>query len=73
MECTYPVDNTLEIDKKLFLKMNFLYNAVDDGWSVTKKTDKYIFSKPHEKRKEIYSEKYLSEFINSNIKLHRPK
>jgi hypothetical protein len=53
--------------------MNFLYNAVDDGWSVTKKKDKYIFSKPHEKRKEVYSEKYLSEFINSNIKLHRPK
>jgi len=48
-------------------KMAFIYNAINDGWSVTKKIDNYVFTKKHEGRKEVYSEEYLKDFIERNM------
>ena len=48
-------------------KMAFIYNAVNDGWSVTKKIDNYVFTKKHEGKKEVYSDDYLRAFIERNM------
>ena len=49
--------------------MVFLYNALDNGWSIKKKLNSYIFTKNHEGKKEIFDEGYLAIFMkdNSNI------
>ena len=48
-------------------KMKFLYNALETGWTVVKKDDKYVFNKKHEGEKEIYLDSYLQQFILANI------
>jgi hypothetical protein len=48
-------------------KMSFIHNAIDAGWAVKKRDDKYIFSKKHENKKEVYLETYLQKFIESNL------
>ena len=48
-------------------KMKFLYNALESGWTIVKKDDKYIFNKKHEGEKEIYLESYLQQFIVANM------
>jgi hypothetical protein len=53
----------LEIDKLKFKKMVFMYNALDNGWSIKKKDNSYIFTKNHDKKKEIFDEKYLATFM----------
>jgi len=48
-------------------KIIFIYNAIQNGWEVKKQKDKYIFTKKHEGKKEVYSEHYLKDFIEENI------
>lgn len=63
---------TLEnIDFQKFQKMAFIYNALDEGWQVIKKTDRYIFTKKHEGRKEVLSDDYLKKFIVKNFSLDK--
>ena len=59
----------LEIDKIKFQKMVFLFNALENGWSIKKRNESYIFTKNHEGKKEIFESSYLSIFMkeNSNI------
>lgn len=56
----------IKIDKPIFQKMMFIMNALDNGWSVKKSTDSYIFSKKHENRQEIFQENYLEQFLLTN-------
>jgi len=44
-------------------------NALDQGWSIKKKDESYIFTKKHENKKEIFQENYLDEFIKTNMQL----
>jgi hypothetical protein len=60
----------LEIDKMKFKKMIFLYNALDNGWSIKKRKDSYIFIKNHENKKEIFDETYLTTFMEDNININ---
>jgi hypothetical protein len=53
--------------------MNFIYNAIEDGWTVSKRRDKYVFTRSHDKRREILSDDYLSAFIKSNLALNTNK
>uniref|UniRef100_A0A6C0HHG0 Uncharacterized protein n=1 Tax=viral metagenome TaxID=1070528 RepID=A0A6C0HHG0_9ZZZZ len=55
-------------DKQL-QKMIFIMNALNDGWSVKKSQDKYIFSKKHENKVEVFQEEYLATFILQNMRL----
>ena len=48
-------------------KMKFLYNALENGWTVVKKEDKYIFNKKHEGEKENYLDSYLQQFLMRNM------
>jgi len=54
------------MDKKKFQKMAFIFNALENGWSVKKSNDSYIFTKKHENRREIFQENYLENFIVNN-------
>ena len=60
----------LNIDKIKFQKMVFLYNALDNGWSIKKRRDSYIFTKNHEGKKEIFDEQYLSIFMKENVNIN---
>ena len=55
------------IDATTFAKMSFVFNAVNDGWSVRKKKDKYVFTRPHDNRKEVFESAYLEAFIKTNM------
>ena len=57
------------IDKVKLHKMSFIMNALDEGWSVKKKKEIYIFTKKHEGRKEVFNEKYLENFVKKNMEL----
>lgn len=63
--------DTLEIDKIKFQKMMFLYNALDNGWSIKKRKDSYIFTKNHENKKEIFDDSYLSIFMKDNFAINK--
>ena len=56
----------MNIDNKELQKIIFIHNCLEDGWTVKKKDELYIFSKKHQGKKEIMSEKYLPSFIKEN-------
>jgi transposase len=56
----------VNISLKTFQKMTFIYNAIEDGWTIRKRNDNYIFTKKHENRREIFQENYLESFIKKN-------
>lgn len=61
----------LEVDCVKLQKMALLYNAIQSGWKVKMTNDKYIFTKKHEGKKEIYLENYLKNFIESNMNVNK--
>ena len=61
-------ESCIKMDKKQFQKMVFIMNALDEGWSVKKNSDSYIFTKKHENKVEIFKEEYLETFLLSNMK-----
>jgi len=58
-----------DVDNLHLQKMIFIMNALNDGWSVKKSQDKYIFSKKHENKIEVFQEEYLATFILQNMQL----
>lgn len=62
---------TVDLDFIKIQKMAFVYNAIESGWSVKKNDDKYIFSKKHEGKKEVYLESYLRKFIEANMDINK--
>jgi hypothetical protein len=71
MDIEMNIPNTdLNIDKIKFQKMVFLYNALDNGWSIKKRKDSYIFTKNHEGKKEVFDESYLSIFMKENTNIN---
>ena len=71
IEINLENEKSLEIDKMKFQKMVFLYNALDNGWSIKKKQNSYIFKKNHEGKKEILNETYLSIFMKDNSDINK--
>ena len=56
----------LELKNDIYL-MIFLMNTLENGWSIRKNNDNYVFRKKHEKQKEVYSDEYLVNFLKSNM------
>mgnify|MGYP001213902957 CR=1 FL=1 len=52
-------------------KMAFIYNALEDGWSVRKKENLYIFRKDHESKKEVYLDTFLKRFMMTNMNISK--
>jgi hypothetical protein len=71
IEINLENEKSLEIDKIKFQKMVFLYNALDNGWSIKKKQNSYIFKKNHEGKKEVLNESYLSIFMKDNTDINK--
>ena len=57
---------TKELRHEILL-MLFLVNTLENGWSIKKSEDSYIFSKRHENKKEVYSDDYLVSFLRTNF------
>ena len=57
------------LDSVKLQKMVFLYNALENGWTLKKKKDLYIFTKNHEGKKEVYLDDYLKRFMKENFNI----
>ena len=56
----------INIDETKFKKMVFMYNALEEGWTIKKREESFIFSKNHEGKKEVFLDSYLTKFIQSS-------
>ena len=63
--------SNLKINMVQLQKMAFLFNAVENGWTIKKKTNCYIFSKNHEGKKEVYLDDYLTRFMKQNFDINK--
>ena len=63
-------DKIIKLDSILVQKMAFIFNSLEDGWAIRKKDDSYIFTKPHNKSKEILMDSYLKKFLKSNFNIN---
>jgi hypothetical protein len=63
-------NSTANIDSKSLQIMSFIYNSLQNGWTIKKRNDNYIFSKKHQGKKEIFDESYLSTFVKQNSKIN---
>lgn len=69
MDIDINIPSNLDIDIIQLQKMNFIWNALESGWSVKKIENKFFFTKKHEGKKEVYLDTYLNNFIESNLKI----
>lgn len=61
----------LKIDAIKFQKMLLLFNSIEQGWSVKKRGESYVFSKNHEGKKEVLEDAYLMKFMKTNLDLNK--
>lgn len=66
MNVTIQVPEKMVIDNYILQKMLFLYNALENGWDIKKQNEKYIFTKIHQGKKEVYLDSYLRKFLETN-------
>lgn len=59
------------MDGLTFQKMVFVFNALNDGWSISKKQDTYIFTKDHEQKKEVWEDNFLDSFLHENFSFQK--
>ena len=72
MNVDIPINkNELKVDCSMLQKMIFLYNTLENGWTIKKRNNLYIFTKNHEGKKEIYLDTYLRSFIETNIDINK--
>ena len=60
-----------DIDKTTLHKMIILFNALEDGWTIHRNNQSYVFSKNHEGKKEILLDSYLLKFMKTNLDLSK--
>ena len=61
----------IKIDVIKFQKMLLLFNSIEQGWSIKKRGDSYVFTKSHEGKKEVLEDSYLLKFMKSNLDLNK--
>ena len=64
-------NNNFKLDAIKFQKMLLLYNTIEQGWSVKKRNDSYVFTKNHENKKEVLDDSYLMKFMKTNLDLNK--
>jgi hypothetical protein len=51
--------------------MLFIFNALENGWQIAKKSNKYIFIKKYDNNNELnieaHVDNYLHEFVQQNL------
>jgi hypothetical protein len=63
--------DNIKVDAIKFQKMLLLFNSIDNGWSVKKKGETYVFTKPHENKKEVLEDSYITKFMKTNLDLNK--
>jgi hypothetical protein len=63
--------NKIKINEIKFHKMVFLFNALEQGWSIKKKDNSYYLLKNHEGKKEIFDDAYLSTFMKDTFDINK--
>jgi len=53
----------LHTDNRTSARMQFVDTALDNGWSVRKRKDKYVFRKKHNGHTKVFEESFLTEFV----------
>ena len=64
-------NENVKVDIIKFQKMMLLFNSIEQGWSVKKRDGSYVFSKPHENKKEVLEDSYLLKFMKTNLDLNK--
>ena len=64
-------NENIKVDVIKFQKMLLLYNSIEQGWSVKKRNDSYVFTKNHEGKKEVLEESYLMKFMKTNLDFNK--
>ena len=67
MNIDIKIPEKFDIDNFMLQKMIFIYNALENGWDIKKVQDKYVFSKKHEQKMEVYLDNYLRKFLENNL------
>ena len=62
---------SVDIDNKLLKKTLFLYNALEQGWTIKKKGDLFILNKKHEGNTRYFDDNYLSTFMKENTNIDK--
>jgi hypothetical protein len=62
-------NENIKVDVIKFQKMMLLFNSIEQGWCVKKREGSYVFSKPHENKKEVLDDSYLLKFMKTNLDL----
>jgi hypothetical protein len=60
-------NNNTEINDKNKYILAFLFNGLNNGWTIKKNNKKYIFYKNHEGKKEIFLDNYINTFLKENF------
>jgi hypothetical protein len=63
------IDINTEVKNKIYV-MHFVMNTLENGWTIRKKNDNFVFRKKHKNRDEVYSDDYLINFLKINIKIN---
>jgi hypothetical protein len=61
----------IKVDAIKFQKMLLLFNSIEQGWTIKKRADSYVFTKSHEGKKEVFEDSYLLKFMKSSLDLNK--
>lgn len=64
-------NENVKVDAIKFQKMLLVFNTIEHGWCVKKRDGSYVFSKPHENKKEVLEDSYLITFMKTNLDLNK--
>ena len=59
MDININTEKNIKINYLILQKMAFIYNALEDGWKISKNEEKYIFVKKHKEKREVFLDTYL--------------
>jgi len=63
--------NSIKMKNLKFQKMVFLFNALEEGWTIKKKSDSYYLLKNHEGKKEVFLDSYLNAFMKEMVDINK--
>ena len=64
-------NENIKVDAIKFQKMLLLYNSIEQGWTIKKRNNAYVFIKNHEGKKEVLEDSYLLKFMKTNLDLNK--
>ena len=71
LESLINLEDNCNINTIQFQKMLLLFNAIEEGWTVKRKNESYVFTKNHENKKEVLQDSYLLKFMKTNLDLNK--